>query len=120
MANSIQAKPVKSELTLKKKKKPVNNNKEKKVTAVQPAPKPEILIENLQQKNITREERLLELQAKAFDKERLELTFNCLYYYKNFRHYLRKFHTTQEKVVVSQRLEVIDGTRDVWEFCRNS
>ena len=65
-------------------------------------------------------ERYLELYNKNKNLQLKEAIFAALYYYKNFRQYLRLSHTRREKVIVNQTLEVYDGTQEVWNFYRQS
>lgn len=65
-------------------------------------------------------ERYLELYNRNKNLQLKEAIFAALYYYKNFRQYLRLAHTRREKVIVNQTLEVYDGTQEVWNFYRQS
>ena len=46
--------------------------------------------------------------------------FSMLYYHRLFKQYKRLFDQKKEKVLVNQKLEVIDGTFEVWRSLKSS
>lgn len=65
-------------------------------------------------------EKLMNMYKKRCDEKSKRLALNMLYYFRLFNHYRRLAMERKEKVVVNQKLEVIDGTYDVWKFLRES
>lgn len=65
-------------------------------------------------------EKYLALYEKNNNKKCQALGFAALYYYKNFRQYLRMSHKRKEKVIVNQTIQVYDGTQEICNFYRQS
>ena len=53
------------------------------------------------------------------DDEKRRLALNMLFYYRLFKKYKRLSEERREKVIVNQRLEVVDGTALVWTYLRS-
>lgn len=54
------------------------------------------------------------------DEQSRRLALNMLYYYRLFNHYRKLALERKEKVAVTQKLEVIDGTFDIWIWLRET
>lgn len=90
-------------------------------------PPKQVVIEKVLNKHVEvtgrigdRVERLMEMYDKNNKWKKMQLAFTMLYYYKNFRYYLKLTHQRKEKVVVNQTLEVYDGTLEVWNYSRTA
>lgn len=74
-----------------------------------------------------RAEKLFDIYKKNADQLALRLAQDMLYYHGLFRKFERLSKekskgefTVEEKVFINQRLEVIDGTFDVWIYLRET
>ena len=65
-------------------------------------------------------EKLMDMYKKHSDELKRRLGLNMMYYYRLFKHYRKLALEKKEKVIVNQKLEVIDGTYEVWKFMRQS
>jgi len=54
------------------------------------------------------------------DEEKKRMMLNMLYYFRLFRHYRKLSLERREKVIVTQKLEVIDGTFSIWIWLREN
>lgn len=54
------------------------------------------------------------------DEQNRRLALNMMYYFRLFRHYRKLSLERKEKVIVTQKLEVIDGTFNIWIWLRES
>ncbi len=54
------------------------------------------------------------------DEQSRRLALNMLYYYRLFNHYRKLALERKEKVIVTQKLEVIDGTFSIWIWMREN
>lgn len=58
---------------------------------------------------------------KAYNDKRLkQALMSMLYYHRLFQYYKRLSMQRKERVLVNQKLEVIDGTFQVWDYIRTS
>lgn len=58
---------------------------------------------------------------KSYNDDRCRrLGLNMMYYFRLFKHYRKMAMERKEKVMINQKLEVIDGTFDVWKFMRQA
>jgi hypothetical protein len=65
-----------------------------------------------------RADRLLEMQGKHMQELQKRLAQDMLYYYAQSEKWKKLANQQREKVLIQQKLEVIDGTFDVWVFFR--
>ena len=65
-------------------------------------------------------EKLMDMYKKKWDRLNKRLAQDVLYYYRLAKHFQRLSKQTKERVFINQKLEVVDGTWDIWNFMRLS
>lgn len=67
-----------------------------------------------------RVDRLFDIYKKNHDQMALRLAQDMVYYYGQFRKFEKLAKESREKVLINQKLEIIDGTFDVWIYLREA
>lgn len=67
----------------------------------------------------TRLEKLMNMYKFNHDKIVKRLTLDLLYYQRLFNKYRRISKENKEKIFINQKLEVVDGTYEVWDYMRS-
>ena len=81
----------------------------------------EVVLRKLAPVNVSlgpRAEILMDMYKKKADKLAKTLGMNMLYYYRLFKYYFRLSQQNKERVLINQKLEVVDGTYEVWVWLR--
>lgn len=63
-------------------------------------------------------EKLMDRYKSYNDDRCRRMGLNMMYYFRLFKHYRKMAMERKEKVMINQKLEVIDGTFEVWKFMR--
>lgn len=97
------------------------------ISELKARPPEKVIMEKIVTKEVTKNSRIgepldiLMTRYKArCDEEKKRLALNMLYYYRLFNHYRKLSLERKEKVIVTQKLEVIDGTFNIWIWLRES
>lgn len=65
-------------------------------------------------------EKLMDMYKKRKDQETLRAYLTALYYFRLFNKYRSLLKEKREKVLINQKLEVVDGTFEVWVSMRQN
>jgi hypothetical protein len=97
------------------------------ISQLKSRPPEKVVMEKIVTKEVVRNSRIgepldiLMTRYKArCDEQNKRLALNMLYYYRLFNHYRKLALERKEKVIVTQKLEVIDGTFSIWIWLRES